>query len=306
MSTPTVLAYIPVLHQGYLRFFDEFPAATTLLLLPSELANEFTPTHKEIRALPEDKIVSAIQSWNIFETVTILDADDVAELKANRTPLAIPDELVTTKYVAKYLPDNPVKTSSIFLRWDKAKILERTKPHPDKVMELARIEGLKSSDWWRQVGAVALRDGKVIAQTHNTHLPDEQQPYAEGDARAHFHKGEEIELTTAIHAEAKLIGEAAKVGISLAGCELYVTDFPCPTCAKLVAAAGFAKLYYQHGYTLLDGERVLRSAGVKLAQLIPEELVELADESYVKSIKKARLEHMSGDVFTFDEAFEKK
>ncbi|NCN06936.1 MAG: hypothetical protein GW946_03800 [Candidatus Pacebacteria bacterium] len=264
MSAPTLLGYIPVLHQGYLQFFTEFPRANILLLLPSKLAKEFTPTHKEIRALPKEKIVTAITSWNIFKTVKVLDEQTVVELAAERTPLAIPDELVTTQYVAKYLPNNPVETSSIFLRWDKAAILERTKPHPDKVMDIARLEGLKSSDWWRQVGAVVVREGAIIAQAHNTHLPDEQQPYTEGDARAHFHKGEEIELTTAIHAEAKLIGEAAKNGVSLAGCELYVTDFPCPTCAKLIAAAGISKLYYQHGYTLLDGERVLKSAGVEI------------------------------------------
>lgn len=263
----TILAYIPVLHRGYLQFFEAFPDADTLVLVPGDIAREFTPSHKEIRALPEEKIVAAIQSWRIFKTVKVLDEQTVTKLTAELTPLAIPDELVTTEYVAKYLPKNPTEKSSIFLRWDKAKILERTKPHPDKVMELARIEGLKSSDWWRQVGAVAVRDGRVLAQTHNTHLPDEQQPYAEGDARAHFHKGEEIELTTAIHAEAKLIGEAAKAGISLADCELYVTDFPCPTCAKLIAAAGFSKVYYQHGYTMLDGERVLKSAGVEIINL---------------------------------------
>ncbi len=263
----TILAYIPVLHRGYLQFFESFPDADTLVLLPADLAKEFTPSHKEIRALPEEKIVAAIQSWRIFRTVKVLNEKIVAQLAADNTPIVIPDELVTTEYVAKYLPKNPTEKSSIFLRWDKAKILERTKPHPDKTMDIARLEGLKSSDWWRQVGAVAVRDGKVLAQTHNTHLPDEQQPYVEGDARSHFHKGEEIELTTAIHAEAKLIGEAAKASTSLAGCELYVTDFPCPTCAKLIAAAGFSKVYYQHGYTMLDGERVLKSAGVEIVKL---------------------------------------
>ncbi|NCN82392.1 MAG: hypothetical protein GW947_00330 [Candidatus Pacebacteria bacterium] len=263
----TLLAYIPVLHRGYLEFFNSFPNADTLVLLPGDSAKEFTPSHKEIRALPEEKIVAAITSWNIFKTVKILDEKVVAELAAELTPLAIPDELVTTQFVAKYLPKNQVKTSNIFLRWDKEKILERNKPHPDKLMDVARLEGLKSSDWWRQVGAVAVRAGKILAKAHNTHLPDEQQSYAEGDPRAHFHKGEEIELTTAIHAEAKVIGEAANTGTSLAGCELYVTDFPCPTCAKLIAAAGFSKVYFQHGYTVLDGERVLKSAGVEIINL---------------------------------------
>jgi len=262
-----ILAYIPVLHLGYLELFEKFSTTKTLYILPGYLAQEFTPHHKEIRALPDKKIQAAIESWQQFELVEVLDKQLIGELAKQKTPLIIPDEMVTRDYVKKYLPNNPVETSNIFLRWDATKTLERIKPHPDKLMDATRIEGLKSSDWWRQVGAVAVRDGTVIAQTHNTHLPNEQQPYVEGDPRAHFHKGEQVELTTAIHAEAKLIGEAAKNGLTLQGCELYVTDFPCPTCAKLIAAAGFAKVYYQHGYTLLDGERVLKSAGVEIVQL---------------------------------------
>ena len=263
----TILAYIPVLHRGYWELFAAYPTADTLLILPGDTAQEFTPHRKEIRALPEEKTVQAISSWRLFKSVAMLDEKILAQLTADATPLVIPDELVTTQFVAKYLPKNPLEKSSIFLRWDAAKVKERLQPHPDKMMDAARIEGLKSSDWWRQVGAVVVRNGKIIAQTHNTHLPDEQQPYAEGDPRAHFHKGEAVELTTAIHAEAKLIGEAACKGLSLEGTELFVTDFPCPTCAKLIAAAGFATVNYQHGYTLLDGERVLKSAGVSIVRL---------------------------------------
>ena len=71
-----------------------------------------------------------------------------------------------------------------------------------------------------------------------------------------------MELSTALHAEAGLIVEAAKKGISLEGATLYVTTFPCPNCAKLVAASGIKKLIYQDGYSVLDGEELLRSAGL--------------------------------------------
>src|SRR5690606_19819827 len=133
----------------------------------------------------------------------------------------------------------------IFLRWDKKSATDKKQPTADATtttqetarhfMQTATEEGNKSSDWWRQVGAVAVRDGKTLGQTHNIHLPSEQQPYAEGDARAHFHTGDHIELTTAIHAEARLIAEAAATGTSLAGADMFVTDFPCPVCAKSIA-----------------------------------------------------------------------
>ena len=65
-------------------------------------------------------------------------------------------------------------------------------------------------------------------------------------------------------AEAQLVAAAAKQGISLEGASMYVTTFPCPPCAKLVAYSGIKKLYYADGYGVLDGERVLKSQGVEI------------------------------------------
>ncbi len=46
-----------------------------------------------------------------------------------------------------------------------------------------------------------------------------------------------------------------------------MTDFPCPPCAKLLAGAGVARVYYRSGYAVLDGEQVLRDAGVELVRV---------------------------------------
>ncbi len=48
---------------------------------------------------------------------------------------------------------------------------------------------------------------------------------------------------------------------------MYVTDFPCPPCAKLIAAAGVERVYFRDGYAVLDGEDVLREAGVELLRV---------------------------------------
>jgi len=63
---------------------------------------------------------------------------------------------------------------------------------------------------------------------------------------------------------AMLIAEAAKRGISLEGTNLYVTDFPCPPCAKLIARSGITRLYFSRGYAVLDGESTLKNKGVEL------------------------------------------
>jgi dCMP deaminase len=272
-----ILAYIPVLHQGYFQLFTADTSAKTLYIVPKVLAQKFTPTHKEIRALEQKNIELAIKSWKIFTEIKTASLEELEKLNAAKATVIISDELVSRGVAATYLPDCTISPSPIFLRWDAKSATARIEPeHHSKVttdevdqkfMELALAEGQKSSDWWRQVGAVAVKNMQLLAHVHNTHLPDEQQPYAEGDARAHFHKSEHIDLTTAIHAEAKLIAEAAATGLMLTGAELYVTDFPCPPCAKLIAHAGFKKLFYKKGYGMLDGQRVLKAAGIEIVKV---------------------------------------
>jgi dCMP deaminase len=98
----------------------------------------------------------------------------------------------------------------------------------------------------------------------NEHAPHRLSAYTVGDPRSNLHKGVGYELSTATHAEAQLIARAAREGRSTAGAVLYVTDFPCPPCAKLIAAAGVIRLYFRTGYAVLDGEQVLEAAGVEV------------------------------------------
>ena len=63
------------------------------------------------------------------------------------------------------------------------------------------------------------------------------------------------------------VADAARAGTSTAGAVMYVTDFPCPPCAKLIAGAGVKKLYFRSGYAVLDGREVLEAAGVELRQV---------------------------------------
>jgi dCMP deaminase len=122
----------------------------------------------------------------------------------------------------------------------------------------------RSSDWWRQVGAIAVRGGDLLGYAWNHHHPTEYSPYIDGDPRDSFSRGVRPDLSTAIHAEAAIIAAAARDGISLRGADLYVTTFPCPACARLIAEAGFSRCYFAGPYSVLDGEEVLRAAGVQL------------------------------------------
>jgi deoxycytidylate deaminase len=132
---------------------------------------------------------------------------------------------------------------------------------------VAQAQAAGSADWWRQVGAaIRFADGTICSAV-NEHSPHRLSAYAVGDPRANFSQGVHLELSTATHAEARLIAEAARDGVSTKSAVMYVTDFPCPPCAKLIAAARIAKLYFRTGYAVLDGEDVLAAAGVEIVQV---------------------------------------
>jgi dCMP deaminase len=268
--TQVVLAYVPVLHEGYRRFFEAHARDRALWLIGPELHADYRPLAKDVRALPSADAAAAIGGWEIAASVGVLDLAGAEALAREEPSLILPAEDVSYRVVERFFPRAPVRYDPVFLRWDKTKTVQLLDPRPDAVVgedELARAAedaALRSVDWWRQVGA-ALRfaDGTLETAT-NVHHPHELSAYAAGDPRSNFTQGVELELSTATHAEAALIAAAARAGRATAGATLYVTDFPCPPCAKLIAGAGIARLYYRRGYAVLDGRDVLAAAGVEI------------------------------------------
>ena len=269
--TDCVVAYVPVLHEGYRRFLEEHGRGRPLYLIGPELYVDFRPLAKDIRALDAQLVAQAIGAWGVCSEVHVLTARSAEELAESAPRLVLPDEDVSHQVVERFFARCEVRYDTVFLRWDKTRTvkLERVAPtHPDRdhIAFLAELAATKSIDWWRQVGA-ALRfpDGEVRT-AFNEHHPHPLSPYAVGDPRSNFFKGVGYELSTATHAEARLIAEAARDGRSTKGAELYVTDFPCPPCAKLIAAAGIVKLSFREGYAVLDGQDVLQAAGVEVVR----------------------------------------
>ena len=57
-----------------------------------------------------------------------------------------------------------------------------------------------------------------------------------------------IEFQRAVHAEMAALLDAARRGVSVKGCTLYSTTFPCHDCAKHIVAAGIRKVVYIYPY----------------------------------------------------------
>ena len=278
----TFLVYMPVYHQGWKIFFAKYKEVKEIILLTGEQLRELAPTHKDLHGLPATEMAPILASLNRFEKVVLMTAELLQKLRQEKelTLITADDEAVYL-WIGENFPSsvNVIKDTT-FVRWTKENSLAEKAIKPletiseaeikakiEPLMKEALTEGEKSSDWWRRVGCILiLANGKTI-MTHNTHLPEPETPYIKGDVRAQFHKGDHFELTTAIHAEAKAISEAASKGWSTKNATMIVTDFPCPVCAKLLANAGIKTLYFQKGYALLDGEEVLQAFKVKVIKI---------------------------------------
>lgn len=270
-----VLLYLPVIHSGYEAFLRRHADATEILLLGSGFIDGYPSLAKDIRALPPERAAEYLRLAGGGASIRVVQPAGLAAAVTG-DPLVLPDEEIMRDIVARH--DLGTGRSLVFdrtfLRWDRDWATAASPVDfdgeitaadlPRELLGRAQALSERSSDWWRQVGAVAVRDGQVLGSAWNRHHPTEYAPYLSGDPRDAFERGMRADLSTAIHAEAALIAGAARDGISLAGADLYTTTFPCPACARLIAEAGFARCLFAGRYSVLDGEQTLRARGISL------------------------------------------
>ena len=276
-----VIAYVPVLHDGYRQFFQRHTDAEAVYVLGDEVIQRFDYlARKDIRRVTPSSIVEALNALGWSAPAYLLDETTLAELRAGEETLVFPNEDISKQLVADEFEKREVVYTDIFLRWDKHNTATESPADNDRkistdqfdreMMRTAYEKAQDASDWFRRIGALVVKDGEIIMSARNRHLPSDHAPYTDGDPRAAWHKGVHLELSTVLHAEAGLVAEAARRGVSLEGASMYVTTFPCPPCAKQIAYAGISHLYYAEGYAVLDGERVLKDNGVEIIKVAEE------------------------------------
>jgi dCMP deaminase len=270
-----VLLYLPVIHAGYEAFLRRHADAAGILLLGAGFTASYPSLAKDIRALPAARAAEYLRLGGTGASIRVVEPGGLAAAVTG-DPLVLPDEEVMRDIADRYRlgSGRALVFDRTFLRWDRD-WATATSPVdfdgevtaaglPRELLGRAQALAGRSSDWWRQVGAVAARGGQVLGCAWNHHHPTEYAPYLSGDPRDAFERGIRADLSTAIHAEASLIAAAARDGTSLAGADLYTTTFPCPACARLIAEAGFVRCYFAGRYSVLDGEQTLRAKGISL------------------------------------------
>lgn len=123
--------------------------------------------------------------------------------------------------------------------------------------EMVQLYQRRSTCLRLQVGAILVRDGRVISGGYNG------APSGMGHCTPET-CGPDKPCARTIHAEANAIAFAAKYGIPTQDCGMWITDSPCLGCAKLIINSGISSVVFLRPYRDESPIELLLKAGVNL------------------------------------------
>lgn len=129
--------------------------------------------------------------------------------------------------------------------------------HDRQYLQLASLWAQNSYALKRQVGALIVRDRRIISDGYNGALPGFENKCEDEDGW-----GRLITRPEVVHAEANALLKLAKARETSEGATMYVTIPPCIECAKLIIQAGIIRVVYAQphkiaGLTLLNQANVI-------------------------------------------------
>ncbi len=133
-------------------------------------------------------------------------------------------------------------------------------------MEITRQVATRSTCLRRQVGAIIVRDKRILCTGYNGAPRGVLHCDERGCLRAELGipSGQRQEICRGLHAEQNAIIQAALHGVSVEGGVIYVTHQPCMTCAKMIVNAGIVRVVCANSYPDDLARGMLDEAGVAL------------------------------------------
>ena len=140
---------------------------------------------------------------------------------------------------------------------------------PQYFIRIAHLVAERSTCQRRRVGAIAVKDKRILATGYNgapagvAHCAEVgclRQKYAIPSGKSH-------EICRGLHAEQNVIVQAATYGISLTGAKIYCTTQPCLICMKMLINCGIKTIWHSEAYPDELAEEMAKEAGVELILL---------------------------------------
>lgn len=126
----------------------------------------------------------------------------------------------------------------------------------DYFVEVAKVTSKRSSCPKKSVGAVLVKENRIIATGYNGVLPKE----------SHSLGLDKDGITHTVHAEANIIAFCAKNGIATNDTTLYLTLSPCEKCAELIIQSGIKQVVYLEEYRDDTGLTKLRENDILIGK----------------------------------------
>jgi len=140
---------------------------------------------------------------------------------------------------------------------------------PEYFMSIAKLVATRSTCLRRNVGAVLVKDKKILATGYNGAPTGIRHCEETGCLREKLNvkPGERHELCRGLHAEQNVIIQAAYYGVSTKGTTLYSTHKPCIICSKMLINAGVEKIFFLEGYPDTLADEMLAEANIEVERL---------------------------------------
>ena len=147
---------------------------------------------------------------------------------------------------------------------------EAARPSLDEYfMRIALVVSTRSTCLRKKVGAVLVRDKRILATGYNG-APSGMKHCSEVGClreQSGVPSGERHELCRGVHAEQNAIIQAALHGVSTEGATLYCTHQPCILCTKMLINAKIVRVVFKISYPDTKALEFFVDTGVKVLQL---------------------------------------
>ena len=136
-------------------------------------------------------------------------------------------------------------------------------------MEMAMLVSTRSTCIRRKVGAVIVKDKRVLSTGYNGSPKGTRHCEDLGCIREQLHvpSGTRHELCRGVHAEQNAIIQAAAMGHAIEGATLYCTTQPCSVCTKMIINAGIRRVVVKEAYPDELAQRMLKESGITVDRL---------------------------------------
>ena len=152
----------------------------------------------------------------------------------------------------------------------KKKTITDKRPSWDEYfLDVARLVAKRATCLRRSVGAVLVKDKRILATGYNGAPSGLKHCVDVGCMRQKLKipSGERHELCRALHAEQNALIQASLYGISVKGAILYATCQPCVICVKMLINAGIKEIVTAGTYPDKMAADFLKEAGIKVKQI---------------------------------------